>query len=233
VRQLGQWYHQMKLGVNMRTCAIFDLDGTIIDNSSERAFVRYLLCRRELSLVSLASWVLYLLKTRSLHDAKTNKVYLSNKDYGHIQLLAKKCFHERLVQHISEKAVDLIQMHKEQGHVVVLLSGSLDILVANFKEYLGMDLMIGHSLERKNGILTGRTTGLQPYEKNKAILAKQLAGKYGLDLSRSYAYGNHYSDVYQLSLVKHPVAVNPDRKLRRIANENGWAIEMFHTQSNK
>jgi HAD superfamily hydrolase (TIGR01490 family) len=218
----------MKLGVNMRTCAIFDLDGTIIDNSSERAFVRYLLSKRELSFVNLASWVLYLFKTRSLHTAKTNKIYLSNKDYGHIQLLAKKCFHERLVQHISEKALDLIQMHKEQGHVVILLSGSLEILVANFKEYLGMDLMIGHSLELKDGILTGRTIGLQPYEKNKAVLAKQLAEKYGLDLSRSYAYGNHYSDVYQLSLVKHPVAVNPDRKLRRIANENGWAIEMFH-----
>ena len=216
------------LEVNMQTCAIFDLDGTIINNSSERTFVSYLLRRREISLANLASWAFYLLKTRSLHTAKMNKIYLSNKDYGHIQLLAKKCFHEKLVQHISKRAVDLIQMHKEQGRVVVLLSGSLDILVANFKESLGMDLMIGHSLERKDGIITGHTTGLQPYEKNKAILAKQLAEKYGLDLSNSYAYGNHHSDAHQLSLVKYPVAVNPDRKLRRIANKNGWAIEMFH-----
>ena len=212
----------------MRTCAIFDLDGTIIDNSSEKTFVGYLLRRREISLVNLASWALYLFKTRRLHAAKMNKVYLSNKDYSHIQRLAKKCFHEKLVQHISKRAVDLIKMHKEQGRVVVLLSGSLDILVANFKEYLGMDLMIGHSLERKDGIITGRTTGLQPYKKNKAILVKQLAEKYGLDLGNSYAYGNNYSDAHKLSLVKHPVAVNPDRKLRRIANENGWAIEMFH-----
>ena len=212
----------------MRTCAIFDLDGTIIENSSEKTFVGYLLSKREISIVNLAKWALYFLKTRSLHTAKTNKVYLKGKDYDHIQLLAQKCFHERLVQHISKKAMDLIQMHKEQGRVVVLLSGSLDILVANFKEYLGMDLMIGHSMEIKDGVFTGRTIGLQPYEKNKAILAKQLVEKYELDLSNSYAYGNHYSDAHQLGLVKYPVAVNPDRKLRRIANKKGWAIEMFH-----
>jgi len=212
----------------MRTCAIFDLDGTIINNSSEKTFLKYLLSEREVSLANLARWTLRLFKTRSLRAAKTNKVYLSNKDYGHIKLLARKCFHERLVQHISERALDLIKMHREQDRVLVLLSGSLDILVENFKEYLDMDLMIGYSLAAKNGILTGQTTGLQPYEKNKAFLAKQLAEKYELDLSNSYAYGNHYSDAHQLSLVKYPVAVNPDRRLRRIANENGWAIEMFH-----
>jgi len=212
----------------MRTCAIFDLDGTIINNSSERTFVGYLLYRRELSLANLANWALYLLKTRSLHNAKMNKIYLRDKDYGHIQLLAQKCFHERLVRHISKKAVDLIQMHKAQGRIVVLLSGSLDILVTNFKEYLGMDLMIGYPLEIKDGVFTGYATGLQPHGKNKAILAKQLAEEYKLDLSHSYAYGNHYSDAYQLSLVKYPVVVNPDRKLRRIANENGWPIEIFH-----
>jgi HAD superfamily hydrolase (TIGR01490 family) len=157
-----------------------------------------------------------------------NKVYLKNKDYGQIQFLAQKCFHERLVRRISKKAIDLIQKHKEQDRIVILLSGSLDILVANFKEYLGMDLMIGYPLEIKDGVLTGFSTGLQPHGKNKAILAKQLAEEYGLDLSHSYAYGNHHSDAYQLSLVKYPVAVNPDRKLRRIANENGWAIERFH-----
>jgi HAD superfamily hydrolase (TIGR01490 family) len=212
----------------MRACAIFDLDGTIIDNSSEKTFVGYLLSKREISLVNLASWGLYFLKTRSLHTAKTNKVYLKNKDYSHIQQLAQKCFHEKLVQHISEKAVNLIRMHKKQGRFVVLLSGSLDILVANFKEYLEVDLMIGYSLEVKDGILTGRTTGLQPYEKNKAVLVKQLAQKYQLNLNNSYAYGNHHSDAYQLSLVKYPVAVNPDRKLRRMANEKGWTIELFH-----
>ncbi|MBC8230064.1 HAD-IB family hydrolase [bacterium] len=212
----------------MRTCAIFDLDGTIIDNSSEKTFVSYLLSKREISLMNLAKWALYFLKARSLHTAKTNKIYLKGKDYGHIQLLAQKCFHEKLVQHISKKAIDLIQMHKEQGRFVVLLSGSLDILVAHFKEYLDIDLMIGYSLEIKDGVLTGHTTGLQPYGKNKAIIAKQLAEEYELDLNHSYAYGNNYSDEYKLSLVKHPVVVNPDRKLRRIANKKGWTIDLFH-----
>ena len=215
----------------MRIGAIFDLDGTIIDNSSERTFVRYLLLKRELKLSNLAHWAGNFLRTRSLQKAKANKVYLRNRNYEHIQQLAKACFAERLVQHISPIALKRIQSHKEQGHLVVLLSGSLEILVVNFHEYLEMDMMIGYTLEVQDGRLTGRTVGLHPYDKNKALLTQQIVEQYDLDLTRSYAYGNNYSDAHKLSLVGNPVAVNPDRKLRRIARERGWSIEMFSEAS--
>jgi len=211
----------------MRTCAIFDLDGTIIDNSSEKSFVKCLISKGKMPLANLASWGLYLLKTRKLAVAKANKVYLRNMDYEYIQFLARECFWEHLEHHISPKAQKEIQFHKEQEHVVVLLSGSLEILVVNFKEHLGMDMMMGYTLEVKDGIVTGGTVGLHPYEKNKAILAQQMAEEYDFDLSTSYAYGNNHTDAHILRLVGNPVAVNPDKKLRKIANKNGWRIEMF------
>jgi len=211
----------------MRTCAIFDLDGTIIDNSSEKAFVKCLISKGKMPLTNLASWGLYLLKKRKLDIAKANKVYLRNMNYEYIQSLTRECFGEHLEHHISPKAQKQIKFHKEQGHVVVLLSGSLEILVVHFKEHLEMDMMVGYVLEVKDGIATGRTVGLHPYKKNKAILAQQMAEEYDFDLSSSYAYGNNYTDAYLLGLVGNPVAVNPDKKLRKIANKNGWRIEMF------
>ena len=211
----------------MRTCAIFDLDGTIIDNSSEKAFVKYLISKRKIALANLASWGLYLIKTRKIAVAKANKVYLRDTNYEYIQSAARECFRKYLEHHISPKAQKQILFHREQGHALVLLSGSLEILVVHFKEYLSMDMMVGYTLEVKNGIVTGRTVGRHPYEKNKAILAQQMAEEYDFDLSSSYAYGNNYTDAHILSLVGNPVAVNPDRKLRKIANENGWKIEMF------
>ena len=211
----------------MRTCAIFDLDGTIIDNSSEKAFVRYLMSRGKIPLTNLTSWGWYLLKTRDLAVAKANKVYLRKMDYGYIQSSSQDCFRKCLEHHISPKALARIQFHKEHGHVLVLLSGTLEILALHFKEHLKMDIMAGYTLEVKDGIVTGRTLGLHPYEKNKAILAEQMAEEYDFDLVSSYAYGNHHTDAHILSLVGNPVAVNPDRKLRKIAHENGWKIEMF------
>ena len=65
--------------------------------------------------------------------------------------------------------------------------------------------------------LRGSASGCTRLRKNKAKLAEQLAADHGFDLSRSYAYGNHHTDVHKLRLFGHPVAVNPDHVLRRIA----------------
>ena len=60
-------------------------------------------------------------------------------------------------------------------------------------------------------------------QKTKQHLPKNLLTEHGFDLSSSYAYGNHHSDVYKLELFGYPVAVNPDRELRRIAAEEKLA----------
>ena len=105
------------------------------------------------------------------------------------------------------------------------MSGSLSFLVQPFHEHFQTDLMVSHQLEVVNGRFTGQRVGLHPFAENKAKLAQQLATEHGFDLSASYAYGNHHTDAHKLELFGHPVAVNPDRKLRQIATEKGWQIE--------
>jgi HAD superfamily hydrolase (TIGR01490 family) len=213
----------------MRSCAVFDLDGTIIDNSSERVFLKYLLERGELPFRNLSQWLLDFIRTRDLRQAKANKVYLKGLDYQHICDLAQICFTERLVDRISPKVFDLIESHRAQGRAIVILSGSLELLVRFFYEHLKADLMVGYALEVVGGAITGRGVGLNPYGENKAKLVQGLAETHNFDLSESYAYGNHHSDAHKLKRVGHPVAVNPDRKLREIAIANDWQIEQFHT----
>ena len=123
--------------------------------------------------------------------------------------------------HISE----LIHAHRAEGRTVVLMSGSLSFLVQPFHEHFQTDMMIAHELEVVDGRFTGQRVGLHPFAENKAKLAEQLATEHGFDLSRSYAYGNHHTDAHKLELFGHPVAVNPDRKLERIARGRGWKIE--------
>jgi HAD superfamily hydrolase (TIGR01490 family) len=212
----------------MRSCAIFDLDGTIIDNSSERVFLKYLLEGGELPLRYLSQWLFDFIRLRDLRQAKANKVYLKGLDYQYICNLAQICFKERLVDRISPKVFDLIESHRAEGRAVIILSGSLELLVRLFYEHLKADLMIGYALEVIEEEITGRGVGLNPYGENKAQLVQGLAEAHNFDLSESYAYGNHHSDAHKLKRVGHPVAVNPDRKLREIAAANDWQIEQFH-----
>ena len=214
----------------MRSCAIFDLDGTIIDHSSEKVFLKYLLEQGEIPFRNLSHWAFDFMKTRNLRQAKANKTYLRGLRYQHVCNLAQTCFMERLADRISPKVLDLIEFHRANERTVIILSGSLALLVRFFRDCLGADLMIGYQLEVIDGRITSARVGLNPYGKNKANLVQQLAKTHGLHLSESYAYGNHYSDVHKLRLVGHPVAVNPDRKLRQIATAKGWQIERFHDE---
>ena len=212
----------------MPSCAVFDLDGTIIDNSSERTFLKYLLESGELPFRNLSQWLLDFIRIQDLRQAKANKVYLKGLNYQHICNLAQTCFTERMVDRISPKVFDLIEFHRAEGRAIVILSGSLELLVQFFYEHLKADLMIGYTLEVIEEEITGHGVGLNPYGENKARLVQELAEAHNFDLSDSYAYGNHHSDAHKLKRVGHPVAVNPDRNLREIAAANNWQIEQFH-----
>ena len=212
----------------MRSCAIFDLDGTIIAHSSEKVFLKYLLEQGDIPVSNLLSWIGDFIKTRNLRQSKANKIYLRGLNYQYVCDQARTCFTERLVGQIFPQVVDLMESHRSAGRMIVILSGSLELLVRLFQAELKTDVMIGYALEVVDGHITGRRVGLNPYGENKAALVQRLAKEYDFDLNGSYAYGNHYSDVHHLQLVGHPVTVNPDRKLRQIAIANGWRSEQFH-----
>ncbi len=208
-----------------KTCAIFDLDGTIIRLSSEQVFLRDLLIRGEIPIANLLAWTSNFLKVKSLPGAKSNKVHLRGLEQARLHEIAQRCFVETLRCSIAPHISELIYRHRTEGRPVILMSGSLSFLVQSFHDHFETDLMVAHQLEVVNGKFTGERIGLHPFAENKAKLAQQLATEHGFDLSRSYAYGNHHTDAHKLRLFGHPVAVNPDRALLRIATDNGWQIE--------
>jgi phosphoserine phosphatase len=78
-----------------------------------------------------------------------------------------------------------------------------------------------------NGRYTGRPEGVFTYREGKAEAMRELAAGEGLDLAASYAYSDSESDLPMLRAVGHPVAVNPDAELLRVAREQGWEVMRF------
>jgi len=81
--------------------------------------------------------------------------------------------------------------------------------------------------EVRDGVYTGRLAGPLTYREGKAVAIRELAESEGIDLSESYAYSDSESDLPMMRAVGHPVAVNPDRVLERMAREEGWRIMRF------
>ena len=96
-----------------KTCAVFDLDGTIIRLSSEQVFLAYLLNHGEIPIPNLLAWTSNFLKVKSLPIAKSNKVYLRGLEQEHIHEIARRCFVDTLRPTIAPHISELIHAHRD------------------------------------------------------------------------------------------------------------------------
>ena len=103
-------------------------------------------------------------------------------------------------------------------------------MVEEIASRLGFDGAIASRAEVRDGAYTGRLER-RLYGQAKADALVELATAEGIDLASSTAYSDSYSDVPFLEAVGHPVVVNPDRALRRIADEAEWPSLRFATMA--
>ena len=112
----------------------------------------------------------------------------------------------------------------DQGHEIVLVSGTLDVILEHFAKEVGAHRLICNRLEFKEGKATGKLLRPVVAGPEKALLIRQHAAERGFDLNQCNAYSDSYSDVPMLSVVGHPCAVNPDKKLKRLATAYQWPV---------
>ncbi|MDU7103083.1 MAG: HAD-IB family hydrolase, partial [Corynebacterium sp.] len=121
---------------------------------------------------------------------------------------------------------ELIRAHRAAGHHVVIVSASAAVLVDIIAEELGVEHVIATELAEENGRFTGEVL-FYCKGPNKAAALEQTAAAENLDLNASYAYSDSATDIPMLEKVGHPVAVNPDKQLKRHALDHEWNIHSF------
>jgi HAD superfamily hydrolase (TIGR01490 family) len=214
--------------------AFFDLDRTLIKRSSVLALAgtfrrRGLISR--LDLVKSAFWqVLFVLRGASAERvrsaAEDGMKILKGFSVQEMQQLVGGAMESVLRPLVYEEPLRLVQQHRERGERVYIVSATLQEIVQHIADDLGFDGAIGSTCEIVDGAYTGRTLRAA-HGVGKANALRALAAAEGLDLAESTAYSDSYSDVPFLEAVGHPIAANPDRKLRRIAAERGWPVVDF------
>jgi len=138
--------------------------------------------------------------------------------------VAQEIFREVFVQALYPEALSAIARHRAAGRSVYLVSATVDAVAGPFAAEVGAAGCIATTLEVADGVFTGNVLGEVCYGGAKREAIRRIAERDGIALPRSHAYGDSYEDRHMLEAVGNPVAVNPDKKLRPLALEKGWAI---------
>ncbi|MGD0428377.1 MAG: HAD family phosphatase [Candidatus Acidiferrales bacterium] len=217
--------------------AFFDIDGTLLPAPSlEWRFIGYLLERNEISSGHRVRW-LARFATTFWHDP--HGATLGNKLF--LRRLSETLVNdwEKSLTPVSsrvdslpffDEALRRIAWHRAQGHRVFLVSGTLAPLarvlarglaacISADIEVCGTELAVVPGSER---VWSGEIAGEHVSGGAKLRAVQVIAGRYGLDLARSYAYGDSAADLQMLDAVGHSIAVNPARRLAREARKRGW-----------
>ena len=218
----------------MTEAAFFDLDRTLMAGSSAFQFGRAsyeagLVSRRQLARDAWAN-VKFRLKgsTDEATDELRARIFDSLRDVRVVELqrLAPRIL-AGILPRIYPQMLGVAYRHQDEGRRVFIVTAASNELAEMLAHVLAFDGGIGARSEVVEGRYTGRPDGPFTYREGKAVVMRELAEKEGISLEDSYAYSDSESDLPMLRAVGHPVAVNPDTELLRVAREHGWEVMRF------
>jgi HAD superfamily hydrolase (TIGR01490 family) len=217
-----------------RGAAFFDLDKTLIEGSSALHFARASYKAGQLSKRQMARDIRDNVRFRlqgstdEATDALRARVYeaIAGKRVVDLARLTPEML-KGILPRVYPQMLDVAWRHQDAGRPVYIVTAASQEMAELLAHVLVFDGGIGARSEVRDGVYTGRPEGPFTYREGKAEAIRDVAAREGIDLGESWAYSDSESDLPMLRVVGHPVAVNPDTELARVAREQGWEIMRF------
>ena len=219
----------------MQTAAFFDLDKTVIAKSSTLAFGKPFykagfFGKRTLMKMGFGQlmYVLFGADEDALRRARDQMLELTEGWHrAEIEQLVDETLDEIADPLVYAEALTLIEQHKQEGRRVYLVSASPEQIVRPIGRHIGVPDIIATRIKTDAAgfFLAEIDQYVMGPGKSEAIVA--LAEQEDIDLAESYAYSDSVTDLPMMEIVGHPVAVNPEKELRKIAEERDWPILEF------
>ena len=221
----------------LESICLFDLDHTLLPLDSDHAWGQY---------TTHMGW------TDAENFAQRNDAFYRQYQQGELDIhayvqFATQAARERGLQASSiahqafmrdviipamrPEATALVERHRAQGDRMLIVTATNEFVTAPIAQAFGIDTLIAVQLERDpNGELTGQIAGTPSFGPGKVVRLQQWLEQQGLTWAgiRSTFYSDSINDLPLLEKVNHPVATNPDARLRAVAQQRGWPIlELF------
>lgn len=210
--------------------AIFDLDNTLLSIDSDHAWGEFLLeqgavdpvAYREANERFMADYnagtldmdAFLAMALKPLADNSPEQL-----SAWHQQFMASK-----IEPHILPKAEELLARHRTKGDTLLIITATNRFITAPIAERLGVDHLIAVNPEVKDGHYTGRVSGIPSFREGKVTRLNKWLEDQDLTLEGAWFYSDSHNDLPLLEEVEHPVAVDPDDTLRKVAEERQWRI---------
>lgn len=210
--------------------ALFDLDNTLIAGDSDHAWGEFLVQK---DLVDAQSYK----QTNDQFLAAYQAGQLDVEAYLHFALqpltehspedlfaLRREFVHDFILPLVLPAGRGLIDDHRAKGDTPVIITATNRFITAPIAELFEVEHLIAVEPEFVDGRYTGRFVGTPTFAEGKVTCLEAWMQEQQLDLSGSAFYSDSHNDLPLLEKVDFPVAVDPDPKLRQIAEQQGWRI---------
>ncbi len=218
----------------MNPVILVDIDGTLIEKSLERLFLRYAVRTGKIQPGRLFFKLMIKgLKTTPREWLQLKLMYLNGLSIDAAQELIEMCWDDVMSKRLKSDIVKIVRWFQNRGDRVVLLSGTPRPLALPLMKTLGISEIICVEPETQDGKYTGRLKGIHPRGQRKVAAAQTWLRQNDCRWNQTVALANHGDDRFLLEAVKFPIAVYPDEKLRKFANHNEWMIIDSETDFNQ
>lgn len=211
--------------------ALFDLDNTLLAGDSDFEWAQFLIEKGVLDrevyearnqqffeaykagALDIHAFLDFQLKPLSRHPR-------AQLDAWHAEFMERK-----IRPIITQKARDLVASHSADARAVITATNSF--VTRPIAREFGIEHLIATEPEEVDGEFTGRVRGAPAFREGKIARLKSWLVEHGVDwngLSETWFYSDSLNDLPLLSIVSHPVAVDPDETLKEHALANDWLV---------
>ena len=210
--------------------AIFDLDQTLLRGDSDYAWGRFLI---ESHVVDGAEYereneryyAQYQAGTLDIMEFLAFALYpLSQHDRATLDRWHRRYMQSKVLPMITPEARALVDKHRARGDTLLIITATNRFVTEPIAREFDVPHLIATEPEERDGRYTGKVAGTPCYREGKVLRLQEWMTQHGETLTGSWFYSDSHNDLPLLSIVDHPVAVDPDDILRREARQRCWPI---------
>jgi HAD superfamily hydrolase (TIGR01490 family) len=210
--------------------AIFDLDNTLLGGDSDYLWGRFL---AERGIVDGAAYEAENQRFYADYKAGTLDIHaflafalapLAAHGLTELHALREEYMEEIIEPIVLPKALALVHEHRARGDTALIITATNRFVTEPIAARYGIAHLIATEPERVDGRYTGRVAGIPSFREGKVQRLDDWLATHGTSLEGSWFYSDSHNDLPLLERVDHPVAVDPDATLARIAQERGWRV---------
>ncbi len=210
--------------------AIFDLDNTLIAGDSDHSWGEFLVQKNLVDAKGYAEandrfYQQYKAATLDIQEyLGFSLAPLTRHSLDDLAVLHAEFMRDIVEPMMLPKAKALLQKHRAQGDYLLIITATNSFVTYPIAKYLEVDDILASDAEIADGRYTGKGIGTPCFQGGKVIRLQEWLEQKNFNLDDAYFYSDSINDLPLLEKVPNPVAVDPDERLAKVAQERGWQI---------